>query len=79
MRLTVHVKDAAKDTIIKKTADGEKKITRKMTTLSFSGVQEKDLQSILNSIDKDKQGTPVKYYFSNEKIIGRAKVGKKKQ
>lgn len=79
MRLTVHVADAVKETEIKKTANGEKKITRIMTTLSFHDVEEKDLQSILTSIQENKQGTPVKYYFTNEKTPGLARVGKKKQ
>ena len=79
MRLTVHVTDAQKETVIKKTANGEKKITRLMTTLSFDNVEERDLQSILNSIQESKQGTPVKYYFSGQKILGQAKVRKKKQ
>jgi len=79
MRLTVHVKDAQKETIIKKTDNGEKKIVRVLSTLSFSGVKESDLQSILTSIQANKQGTPVKHYFSNEKTPGLARVGKKKQ
>lgn len=79
MRLTVHVKDAQKETFIKKTANGEKKIERVLSTLSFSGVEEQDLQSILTSIQENKQGTPVKYYFSGEKTPGLARVGKKKQ
>jgi molybdopterin-biosynthesis enzyme MoeA-like protein len=80
MRLTVHVTDAKKETVIKKNADGqEKKIVRVISTLSFSGVEESDLQTILNSIQEGKQGTPVKYYFSNERTPGLARVGKKKQ
>jgi len=80
MRLTVHVKDAHKETQIKKNADGqEKKITRLMTTLSFSGVEESDLQTILSSIQENKQGTPVKHYFSNEKTPGLARVRANKQ
>jgi len=80
MRLTVHVTDAQKETTTKKNSDGqEKKVVRVLSTLSYSGVQEKDLQPILTSIQNNKQGTPVKYYFSNEKIIGLNRVKKKKQ
>jgi len=79
MRLTVHVKDAAKETEIKKTSSGEKKITRTMTTLSFEGVEEKDLSSILNSIQSSNQGTPVKFYFSGDKVPGRIRKRKKSQ
>ena len=76
MRLTVHVKDAQKQTAEVKTKDGVKKITRLMTTLSFSGVEEKDAASILSSIESNGQGTPVKHYWSNDRRLG---VTKKKK
>ncbi len=76
MRLTVHVTDAAKHTATKKTKDGEKKFTRLMTTLSFNGVKESDLSGILNSIEENNQGKPVKHYFSEEKIPGMARKKK---
>jgi len=50
MRLTVHVKDAQKQTTEVKTKDGVKKITRLMTTLSFSGVEEKKSASEIHQL-----------------------------
>jgi hypothetical protein len=76
MRLTVHVEGAKRSTDETNTKDGVKKITRTMNTLSFSGVNPEDVQTILNSIPKE-QGLPVKHYLSNEKIPGHSR-GKKK-
>jgi hypothetical protein len=76
MRLTVHVKDAQKIKDEITTKDGVKRITRTMTTLSFSDVNPEDVGSILNDIQVRKQGTPVKHYLSGERIPGRSR-GKK--
>jgi len=77
MRLTVHVKNAQKQTAEVKTKDGTKNITKTMTTLSFENVSPENVPSILQRIESDKKGTPVKHYFSNDRAVGRSK-GKKK-
>ena len=76
MRLTVHLEAAASHTDEVKTTDGVKKITRTMNTITFSGVNPEDVQSILNRIP-EKQGRPTKHYLSNEKIPGHSR-GKRK-
>lgn len=77
MRLTVHVTGAKKETITKKTKEGEvrKKIT--YNTLSFDGIDPEQVGSILSQIEADGLGTPTKHYLSNEKIPGKSR-GKKK-
>lgn len=77
MRLTVHVEDAQKIKDEITTKEGVKRITKTMTTLSFSDVNPEDVSSILNDIKVNKQGTPVKHYLSGEKIPGRSR-GKRK-
>jgi hypothetical protein len=76
MRLTVHVEAARKITDEITSKEGVKKVTRIMNTLSFTGVNPEDVQSILNSIPES-QGRPTKHYLSNEKIAGRSR-GKRK-
>jgi len=76
MRLTVHVEAAIKITDEVTSKEGVKKVTRIMNTLSFSGVNPEDVQSILKSIPET-HGKPTKHYLSNEKIAGRSR-GKRK-
>ena len=49
-----------------------------MNTLTFSGVNKEDEAAILSRIVEDKQGTPYKSYFSNDRPIGRSTIQKKK-
>lgn len=72
MRLTVHVTGAKKQTVTKKTKDGEVKKKCIFNTLSYHNVTEEDVPRILAEIEENGYGTPTKHYLSNEPIIGLA-------
>ena len=79
MRLTVHVTGVKKFKVEKKDSEGKINTFWKCpSTLSFENVQPGEEGSILASIEKDGQGTPVHHYFSNDRVIGRSKGPKKK-
>jgi len=78
MRLTVHVKDAKKDTITKRTKNGDVTKKRTINTLSYNGVSHEDVGTILSDIETQELGIPYKYYLSNERIAGVSKKKKSK-
>ena len=78
MRLTVHLTEAKKVKVEQKTKDGIKIVDKVFNTLSFKGVEESSLQSILQTIENDELGKVGKYYFSNDKKFGHASGSKKK-
>lgn len=79
MRLTVHVKEARRDSVEVKSKDKPGAFvtkTKTFTTLSFKNVRPDDVERILSEITPE-QGIPVKHYLSGETVTGRAR-GKKK-
>ena len=81
MRLTVHVAEAKKEKVEVKSKQDPKTTVMKTiikNTFSFSGVQQRDVERILNEIESDGYGIPVKHYLSGEKPVGRATCKKKK-
>jgi len=81
MRLTVHLAEAKKEKVEVKSKQDPKSTVMKtilMNTLSFSDVQPGDVDRILNEIEAEGHGIPVKHYLSGEKLLGRATCKKKK-
>jgi hypothetical protein len=78
MRLTVHVKDAKKDTITKRTKNGDVTKKRTINTLSYNGVSQEDVGAILSDIESQELGIPYKHYLSNEGITGMSRKKKSK-
>ena len=77
MRLTVHLTESKKVKVEKNTKEGMKIVDKVFNTLSFKGVEESNLPSILKSIEDDELGKVETYYFSNDKKFGHSKTKKK--
>jgi len=77
MRLTVHLSEAKRHRVEVNTKNGPVSKMKTFNTLSFPGVTEADVPSILQSIKDDDLGKVTGHYLSGEKTIGRSR-GKKK-
>lgn len=80
MRLTVHVKDAKRETIELKSKENpgtfyKKKIIK--NTFSFNDVEPGDVDRIISQIEADDLGKVTKHYLAGQKIVGRIKKKKK--
>lgn len=80
MRLTVHVRDAKRETIEVKSKEKPGTFFKKeilKNTFSFNDVEPEDVDRIINQIKVDGIGNVTKYYLSGQKIVGRIKKKKK--
>lgn len=81
MRLTVHVVNALKEKVEVQSKQDPKTTVMKTiikNTFSFSDIKESDVPRILQEIEAEGHGIPVKHYLSGEKILGMAVCRKKK-
>ncbi len=79
MRLTVHVKDAKRESVDVRSKEKPGTFvakTKTFTTLSFHNVGPEDVDRILGEITPE-QGIPFKHYLSGDKVPGHSR-GKKK-
>lgn len=77
MRLTVHVAEAKQDTVEQKTKNGVINKKKTFNTLSFKNVEPGNVDAILQQIQDEGNGIPMKHYLSGEKTPG-LMHGKKK-
>jgi len=80
MRLTVHVRDAKKETIEVKSKENKGAFVKKeilKNTFSFNDVEPQDVDRIINQIEADGLGKVTKHYLAGQKIVGHIKKKKK--
>jgi hypothetical protein len=80
MRLTVHVKEAKRETIEIESKDKPGTFQKKeilKNTFSFNDVEPGDVDRIINQIEADGLGKVTKHYLAGQRIVGRIKKKKK--